>query len=104
MPGSVGGGWTRLPAWRSPASPSRRDGRPGAAGSSAARPEGSAEHRMYKGFPILDGDRHYTEPTALWAEYVEPRYREVAVTQYRDGNGYTWTRFDRATTERELAE
>src|SRR5262245_38577775 len=59
---------------------------------------------MYKGFPVLGGAQHYAEPTAMWAEYVEPRYREVAVTQYRDANGYTWTRFDKATTERELAQ
>jgi predicted TIM-barrel fold metal-dependent hydrolase len=59
---------------------------------------------VYGSFRVIDGDRHYNEPTAMWAEYVEPRYREVAVTQYADGNGYTWTRFDKTTTEQELAQ
>src|SRR5437899_2058153 len=62
------------------------------------------ERTLYKEFPVIDGDRRYTDPPARGAEYGDRRYREGAATQSRDPNGYPGTRSDKATTEGELAE
>jgi hypothetical protein len=36
----------------------------------------------YGEFRVFDADRHLVEPTWMWAEYVEPRCRDIATATY----------------------
>jgi predicted TIM-barrel fold metal-dependent hydrolase len=57
----------------------------------------------YKGFRVVDADRHFVEPTRMFTEYVEPRYRDVATLTYTNEQGYEVLRLDKKTAEAELA-
>ncbi len=35
---------------------------------------------MLNGYPIIDADSHVLEPMQMWAEYLEPRFRQFAPT------------------------
>jgi hypothetical protein len=37
---------------------------------------------------IIDGDGHYLEPSNIWKEYIDPRFRDEVRVDLK--SGHTW--------------